>query len=199
MNYVPKHNSNNKLDYIFTLPAYKSDALEIPIKVLRFDSLDAFESRNAYVKVGVGNFGTGYLHGIAKKTTTKLSYGADLLFQHSLYGPVDRTNSASNTSHAKLLGDYVWDLNRNLAFEVGYNFRRRHYYGYESKPTASETIRQDFQILESRIQYASRAAATHFKTDFSFHNWQNSTSQTERLATSSSIIFERQTHPINLA
>lgn len=182
MNYVPKHNSNNNLEYVFSLPDYKSDALELNPKVYHFDSLYNFESKKAYLKLGLGNFGTGYLRGVFNSRTAKLNYGADILLQHSLRGPVDRQNSASNTSHFKLLGNYLRDADKILTFKVGYNFRRRHFYGYKEKPANPQAIRQDFQFVESQIQYKSRSSSNNLKTGFNFYNWQNRNSQTERFA-----------------
>ena len=181
MNYVPKHNRNNNLDYVFSLPDYKSEALEIDLKVSNLDTLYDFETRDGYVKLGLGNFGTGHLHGLLNKSVSKFHYVADIFVHHSLTGPVDKDYSASNSSYAKLLADYVLDSKHSLGLGLGYDFRRRHYYGYEEKPSNPKAIRQDLKVLKADLKYTGMYSSSSARSQFSFYNWQNTAAQRETL------------------
>jgi hypothetical protein len=137
-----------------------------------------------YAKVGGGNFGHRYLEGmINNKRDENYSYGAHILDQDFLNGPVDGRNSGAGQQNVNV---FARSVNNKYASYLtgGYQRNRIHFYGYDPNTQAEinaadiRKIYNNFNI-DAGIQNNDMKAELDYALDAKVNFFSDSDNQSE--------------------
>ncbi|MCS7074220.1 MAG: hypothetical protein NZ108_07120, partial [Bacteroidia bacterium] len=135
--------------YKFKFLEYKLPTISPSIKAYTLNPPPFQPLKANYVKLGIGNYWTSLLEAYLNSLRhEKINYGARLKHLSSLWGPVDKNNSASNSNEIVLNGKYMTQIGEMNA-ELGYHRRSVRFYGYDTTTfiKESDSIRQTFHDI----------------------------------------------------
>jgi len=164
---------------------YKMRDFDVPLSDLpvRLRVLKLKEERlpvysGNFVKLGIGNYLTPFLDvGLNSKANPSGYYGVHINHISSIYGPVDKQNSADSYSKIGFHGKYA-GRKASIQGRLNYNRDMVHFYGYpEGTAVDSDTMRQvfnrvglNFKIrglnVDSKFQYEIDGGAVYVKDKF---------------------------------
>lgn len=152
--------------------------LPVRLRVLKLKEEKLPVYSGNFVKLGIGNYLTPFLDaGLNSKTNPSEYYGVHINHISSLYGPVDKQNSADSHSKIGVYGKYTGSK-ASLSGRLNYNRDMIHFYGYpEGTAVNSDTLKQifnrislDFKVrsldLNSKFQYEIDGGAFYVKDKF---------------------------------
>ena len=161
----PVSRVEHDLSYDFENIFYGATPVDIKLRPRQLAAEPETKLYGNYVKAGFGNYISPFLDArFSNKREKEFSYGANVLYNHSFRGAVDKENSGEGLWGTKIYANAYGDK-VTLFSDLGFTRQTLHFYGY---PDAELVDKEDIIQHFNRLNFSLGARNSNNKDDFQY-------------------------------